>query len=336
MATVSSRSSARSASAGQSRRGGDANSASDLRGSLDGAYASLSRVDFDQDQFHGALDALILNLRELKHAATEERWVSIVDECRRHPIAELLHEDPFTRRAFSKPRGYAGDAELLDYIYAREEMWPTPRTTSIGQRVFDYTTTSPAAAGVRSRRGFIANMIDRLAERIEHPHVLSIAAGHLREASLTSALKRRKLGRFTALDADELSLQEVRNCYGRFGVDTIATRIKDCLSAKLDLGSYDFVYSMGLFDYLGEAAGRRLVLNLFQMLRPGGQLLVTNFLPYVRDVGYMEAFMDWRLIYRSRQEMISLTMEIPQSDIGNIVIFAEENQNIIFLKITRK
>ena len=32
-------------------------------------------------------------------------------------IKRLAHQDPFTRRAFEKPRGYAGDAELLEYIH---------------------------------------------------------------------------------------------------------------------------------------------------------------------------------------------------------------------------
>ena len=35
-----------------------------------------------------------------------------------HPLGELLHRDPFTRRGFDKPRGYAGDAVLIDYLYA--------------------------------------------------------------------------------------------------------------------------------------------------------------------------------------------------------------------------
>jgi len=36
-----------------------------------------------------------------------------VKTCVEHPIRELIHEDPFTRRAFEKPRGYDGDTELL-------------------------------------------------------------------------------------------------------------------------------------------------------------------------------------------------------------------------------
>jgi hypothetical protein len=289
----------------------------------------------DRQAFHDTLDQLVLSLRRLRNSMATEQWEQTISKCRNHAVAGLLHEDPFTHRAFSKPRGYAGDAELLDYIYAEEEGWPVPEASQLGRRVFDYTTRTPAPAGVRARRGFVADMIDRLADKTRQPHVLSVAAGHLREAALAAAVKRRKLGRFSALDADPISLEEIQRCYGCLGVETVHASIRQCIRGKLDLGQYDFIYSIGLFDYLSEATGRRLVSNLFEMVRPRGCLLVANFLPNVRDVGYMEAFMDWHLIYRTRQEMIGMTMEIPQSEIKGITIFAEENQNIIFLKVKR-
>ena len=73
----------------------------------------------------------------------------------------------------------------------------------------------------------------------------------------------------------------------------------------------------------------------FEMLRPGGQLIVANFLPGVRDVGYMEIFMDWRLVYRTRQDMVDLTAEIEEPDLREVRLFAEENHNIVFLELTR-
>jgi len=70
--------------------------------------------------------------------------------------------------------------------------------------------------------------------------------------------------------------------------------------------------------------------------RPRGRLLVANFLPGVFDLGYMESYMAWPLIYRDRQEMLQLSLEIPQAEIRDIRLFAEDNQNIIFLEVTRR
>jgi len=306
-----------------------------LDGLLDQVHTRLSDGQVGDCEIREELEVLFLGLRGLKLNASEDDWCDCVRSCRSHPLRSIIHEDPFTYRAFSKPRGYAGDAKLLDFIYGREEQWRPPETTRIGACVFDFTTMAPASEGVRARRGFIADLIDRLAEESHKPHILSIAAGHLREASLCAAVKRRKIGRFVALDGDDLSLQEVQRCYSYFGVETAEAKVRSLLTNRVSLGDFDLVYSTGLFDYLQQSTGRRLVSNMFQMLRPGGRLVVANFLPGVRDIGYMEAYMDWTLVYRTRRDMIDLTMEIPQSDICNATLFSEENQNIIFLEVIK-
>ena len=66
------------------------------------------------------------------------------------------------------------------------------------------------------------------------------------------------------------------------------------------------------------------------------ELLVANFLPGIRDIGYMETFMGWNLIYRNRYEMMGLTSEIPQDEIQDIRVFTEDNESIIFLQVTKK
>jgi extracellular factor (EF) 3-hydroxypalmitic acid methyl ester biosynthesis protein len=302
---------------------------------LDHIAERLSGSDGDQDAVSGAIEDLILGMREQKTNSGAAEWEQVVRTCRQHPLLQLVHEDPFTRRAYSKPRGYAGDAELIDYIYGREEHWPVPETTPLGRNIFNCTTLEPAPEGVRARRGFVADVLDRLAAENRGLQVLSVAAGHLREADLSSAVRRRKVGRFVALDNDHESLREVERSYARLDVETIHAGIRTLLTRHLNVGLFDFVYSTGLFDYLQQAIARRLVTNLFELLNPGGRLLVANFLPGIRDVGYMEAFMDWKLIYRTRMEMIDLTTEIPESDIRHIRLSAEENRNIVFLEIRR-
>jgi hypothetical protein len=282
-----------------------------------------------------ALDQLFGALRERKLHAEPADWLDFVALCRRHPLMSLLHQDPFTSRAFHKPRGYAGDAVMMDYIYGREEQWPPPEADPIGRQVFNFTTAAPASEGVRARRAYIATRIDRLAEERRHPHILSIACGHLREASFSSAVRRRKTGRFIALDADAQSASEVNRCYSMYGVETVTASFRGLLRNSAGVGEFDLVYSTGLFDYLNQRTARRLVSGMFQMLRPGGKLLVANFLPGIRDIGYMETFMDWTLVYRSRRDMVDLTMDIPEDDVKEVHVVSEECRNIVFLHLTR-
>jgi extracellular factor (EF) 3-hydroxypalmitic acid methyl ester biosynthesis protein len=302
---------------------------------LTDVYGKLSRSQEEETPIRDVMEDLFLSLSEHRQQCSRDDWNALVDKCRRHPVCKLLHEDPFTWRAFSKPRGYAGDAVLMDYIYGREDMCEQPTATPLGTQLFEFTTGAPASEGVRARRGFVADLLDNLVADQLKMRVLSVAGGHLREAGLSSAVRRRRFERFVALDADKTSLEEVKRCYGKFGVETVLARVGRLIDTRLGLGQFDLIYSLGLFDYLPQRLGQRIVSRLFDMLRPGGKVLVANFLPSVRDIGYMEAFMDWHLIYRTRQEMIDLIDELPQAKIKNVQLFAEENQNIIFVMVTR-
>ena len=46
--------------------------------------------------------------------ADETSWRAAIEWIRSHPVLALAHEDPFVHRCWRKPRGYAGDAELLE------------------------------------------------------------------------------------------------------------------------------------------------------------------------------------------------------------------------------
>src|SRR5579871_3002671 len=151
-----------------------------------------------------ALEELFVALQQRVLNTPPDEWRDFVAACRRHPLMALLHQDPFTYRAFSKPRGYAGDAVMMDFIYGREDRLPPPPAEELGQRIFDYTTRAPASEGVRARRAFVATQIDRATEERRRPHIMAIASGHLREAGLSVAVRRSRVGRFLALDADAL------------------------------------------------------------------------------------------------------------------------------------
>lgn len=303
---------------------------------LDDTYHLLLDSNGNRDQVGQALDGLFGGLYRDKLSSTDESWQAAIEQCRLHPLLRTIHEDPFTGRAFAKPRGYAGDAELLDLIYGPEERWPEPKATALGLDIYRYTSAAPAAEGVRARRGFVANLIDRTTAEKPGQHILAIAAGHLREAQLTASVRRGKIGRLVALDADPVSLKEVDRAYGTYGVESVAAPFSMLITNRVQVGQFDLIYSTGLFDYLNKSTGRRLVSTLFRMLNPGGKLVVANFMPGIRDVGYMEAFMDWKLIYRNRQDMVDLTMEVSESEIRDVTLFAEDSRNIIFVEVTKQ
>ena len=251
--------------------------------------SNMRATTTESNELQASVHRIFIECKKLRDHLEPNAWVKCVKQIRESDLLALVHQDPFTSRAFNKPRGYAGDAVMMDYIYGLEENWQPPKSSFLGQGVFQYTTSAAASAGVRARREHIAEKLDEVARYNDSPEVMAVASGHLREASMSSAVRRRKFGRFVALDADAESLLEVERSFGRFGVQCELADIRKMLTGRMDFGKFDLIYSTGLYDYIKEKTAQKLSYHLFSMLKPGGKLVLANFLPTIEDIGYMEA-----------------------------------------------
>jgi extracellular factor (EF) 3-hydroxypalmitic acid methyl ester biosynthesis protein len=296
---------------------------------FDNVYAQIA-----DHQISSGMKQLFSGLRQLRRGARAEEWREFsLDAWQSHPLKAVAHEEPITRRAFEKPRGYAGDAELIDLIYGLREM---PRMSSVGAALYAYLFQAPATSAVRARRDHLAARLDEVATKVKNPRVLSVACGHLREAQRSAAAADRAFGEFIALDQDPASIALVEREQSAFGVKPVNDSVRSILKGKLVFEGLDFVYSTGLYDYLPQPVATDLTTRLFEMLKPGGELLVANFLPDVPDVGYMETFMGWPLIYRSREELADVATRIPAEQIAAIRTYCDSYQNVVYLEIEKQ
>ncbi|MEM7201380.1 MAG: class I SAM-dependent methyltransferase [Planctomycetota bacterium] len=301
----------------------------------EGAVALLDRTqrDLEGGASHRAMRRLFAGLQDVRRQLSPVEWRRFATETAiHHPVRALLHRDPMTRRSFDKPRGYSGDAVLLDYIYRVLGAEPT---CSIGRSVYDYAVARTAACGVRHRRDLLARALDDAAdEKDGGAHVLSVACGHLREAELSAAARRGGLDRLLALDADGESLAAVAAAHGP-RTECLRLSVRRLLTGRHDLGRFDLVYSAGLFDYLALAVARRLTRRMFDLLRPGGRLLLSNFVPGVSDAGYMESFMGWDLILRTPPQLAEVAAELPRDAIHDLRLSTDPFGAIAYLDVRR-
>ncbi|MFQ5630907.1 MAG: hypothetical protein ACE5I1_19220, partial [bacterium] len=274
-------------------------------------------------------------LRELRLKQGENKWDQIVQtELLSHPVKEVVHLDPITQRSFLKPRGYPGDAVLLDMIYDHPSVC-LDKFSETGKKICEFTSGDHAASAVRYRRQYIGRYIDYLAEKIDKPKILSVACGHLREAEISDAVQKGAVGKFIALDQDEKSLAVVHSDYGHHGVTARLGSVRGIVKKEFQATGFDFIYSAGLYDYLNQKVAKTLTRRLFDMLARGGRLLFTNFLPAIQAVGYMESYMDWQLIFRDEIEMMDIARAIPRNQVERIEMFVEKQENIVFLQIQK-
>ena len=289
----------------------------------------------DAGRFAPAMDAMIDGLLQLRAAYPIEQWRQFSQyDCLHHPVKEICHSDPMTRRAFLKPRGYPGDAGILDLIY---HAVPLPADiTRLGARVYSHTTSHPACASVRARRDLLARLVDEAATRVERPRILSVACGHLREAQRSAAVRDGALGAFYALDQDPLSVALLREEHAALGVTPVLGSVRDVLTGRLRFEGLTLAYAAGLYDYLPTPVAARLTARMFDMLAPGGRLIVANFCPGLRDVGFMESFMAWRLIYRDEAGMREIAAAVPGEEVARQRVFRDPGGDVVYLEIERR
>jgi extracellular factor (EF) 3-hydroxypalmitic acid methyl ester biosynthesis protein len=299
---------------------------------LDEVYAALTSADDVAD----AIWLLCCGLRSIRDHASKSEWRAVAGSCRKHPLLGLLHQDPYAARAFQKPRGYPGDAGIIDYLY-RTSPSPEERQslTPIGKRILRATTSTPSGFAVRERKRVAAREIDMIATRKTKPTIMAMAAGHAREIARSSAIASGKVGRFLALDQDQQSLELIRSQYGHLGAEPLPISVNDLLRDRPSFGPVHLAYALGLYDYLPDLVAQRLTSALFDMLAPGGTLLIANFVPDIFEAGYMEAFGDWYLIYRTPQQLEQLSSELPGDVVSGRELWIDDFSSVAYLRITR-
>ena len=260
----------------------------------------------------------------------------------RKQLRDFILSSELLSRTNSKPRGYAGDSEVMRLIYANEFRGPT----IFAQFMHKYPMELAAAQAVRNRRKLVGELVR---ERMARPaaevplRVLSVACGPAEELNeiLRSPQDVARVS-FTLLDQDPEALDEARAVVERLdralGVKVQATTLCTSVRTMQQGGSpiedqpFDLVYSMGLFDYLTDTTATAVLSWLYGRLGKGGELVVGNFHARNASRAFMEYWADWTLWYRTEGELLRLADALPGAQSR---ISFEESGCQIFLHITK-
>ena len=244
-----------------------------------------------------------------------------------------------------KPRGYAGDSEMMRMIYLNSYLG----MSTFSKLMHKHAVEHPAAQSVRNRIGLIAKTLQKYCNSFgflprEKIKVLSIGCGPALELQqvLTSSQDCEKY-HFTLLDQDPLALSEatdlvneIEKKYNRkVSTDYLECSVRTMIFAsklRKKIGQFHFIYSMGLFDYLAEPVAKAVVKNLYRLLVPGGEMVIGNFHVMNPSKYYMEYWCDWVLYQRTEKEFIALMKDNPSSDVS---ILFENTGSQMFLNIKK-
>jgi extracellular factor (EF) 3-hydroxypalmitic acid methyl ester biosynthesis protein len=275
-------------------------------------------IDTEGRKFMGFLDTQLAALKGLTADFTRE-------EHERHgfyfrkQLWPVILCSPFMTRTNLKPRGYAGDSEMMTMIYSNG-YWGD---STFAKLMHKHPVEQPAAQAVRNRRALIAKMLPRFKEVCplkpkERLRALSVACGPACEIQdVVVSEGHSEVYHFTLLDQDRHALLEAAKSVDRIEkrlgskvtVDYLNESVRTMLTTpklKNKWGQFHFIYSMGLFDYLTPPVAKAVLGKLYQILKPGGEMVIGNFHVANSNRIYMEYWLDWVLYYRTEQEFVDL------------------------------
>lgn len=245
-------------------------------------------------------------------------------------VTPLLIRAPFVRRAYEKPLGYPGDFQMMQFCYSNEY----EGDSAFGRALHKfYADDYPLSQGVRARKDLIVElMITEHARVLEADkeaanfRVVSLGCGPAREVSDFIARQRDWPGQvvWTLIDQEEAALsvayqaskREIGRHRSNAHLNLLNLSFVQLLSEGLPLqpaGTQDFIFSVGLFDYLRESRAKSLLRGLFDLLAPGGLMAIGNAKAPNSFFWAAEFVANWTLLYRTESEMNELAALLPES-----------------------
>lgn len=222
----------------------------------------------------------------------------------------------YIKWSLEKPYGYAGDFKIIDDIYQNQ-----PHTAGFTRLWDNWFLQLAAPKAVRERKEDFKKIIYDFVKKHKNRdiRIMSLGSGSAREIKDLLETNSDKLFSkviFDCYDSDVSAIEYAKrilcnpNNVNFWQKNAIRLALKKDIKGEIPY-SYDLIYSAGLFDYLDERVGIRLVGNLKQILRKDGILLISNFGNKYDNpsVSWMEWVVDWYLIYRTEQEFKKIFLD---------------------------
>lgn len=286
------------------------------------AVDSLSVTDENEqarfERVKAALDDCLARLHPLGLVGVDNRLPSseLWNVC-----GSLLTRGWLQNQARTKPRGYAGDYEMLARIY-ENRLCDDP----LGKMFDRYFQEEAAPRAVRNRMAMMTEWIVEAARnRAVHVAVVGSAFGlEVRDALAQLEQRQRDRIRVTLLDLDWAAIEHARQkLSGLIAAERLndvranlfRLPVREPLAAHLN--DTDLLLCPGLFDYFDDATATAMLQTFWQRLAPGGRLAVFQFAPHNPTRAYMEWLGNWYLIYRTERELRKLAIDagLPESHI---------------------
>ena len=237
-------------------------------------------------------------------------------------------------RFYSKPRGYAGDYMTIEQIYQNK---PTG-SGRIGAVLDKCFLESGPAKAVRNRRKLLIKEIMKVVNENSNnstTKIVSLASGPAKEIfDVYSLLDSPSKLSATLVDIDFQALAFVNNIMEIMNLQRHINLVNGNLvylavgRQKLDVKNPDLVYSIGLIDYFNDKFVISLLNYIYDLLKPGGKVILGNFHSCNKGKPVMDHVLDWKLIHRTEEDMRRLISKSAFKQPSTNIQFEETGINL--------
>jgi len=294
--------------------------------------SSLNPSNSVQTSLNKATNDIVEKGNRLELAINNKRLIKEIKILFRKLILPWLGQSVIMNYALSKPKGYAGDYRILEYVYDDKV-----ESKGMGLYYDQGFLMSDLVASVRNRKDMMREILIKEGLKSES-HILNIACGPCREIREIAAPNPKHKLYFTCLDFDGETLTYAKKLMSNRNNPNIATDfVKEDVFNMLKTGKSNLlldrniIYSIGLIDYLPDRILIKFISMCFDALKNGGKLILTH-----KDRGAYNPIRedwltDWTFIPRDRDNIYKLIKDIvgPSStitetrDSTNIILFYE-------------
>ncbi len=279
---------------------------------------------------------VVASMHELCFAILEaeknSRTRAVIEEII-EPAREIHGRSVFIKRLQEWPRKYPGDFETIEYLCDLENK---SLYGTVEYYIEEYALNSAIAQQQRNKLHHQSEIIlDTLLSSGEEKRILSVGCGGCRD--ILSIEKYIKNIRSEIIindrdsDALDLSKERLKNLKG---LRVVPGNIIQALRTAEKLGPFDLIVTGGLFDHMSDKHVSFFLKHaLKKHLKHDGTLFFANAVEGNPFRVWMEYLADWRLNYRSEDDIVSLfnaagcpdrSMRINKDETG-LAFFVEVN-----------
>jgi len=251
---------------------------------------------------------------------------------------------PYFHRAYTKPLGYAGDYEIVNFMLRSTLSGDTTYAKLMNKMILNAPT-------VKAHQNRIDILVEILAAESRQKNnsnstmkVLNIGCGPAVEIQrLVATDSFSKNVSFHLLDFDPNAISYTKSrleeATGKNNnlpkIKYINMSVHDLLMEAAGLktiisDNYDIIYCAGLFDYLSKKVCKRLLAMFYDRVSANGLVLATNVCTGNPTKYFMEYLMEWHLKYRTEKDMYDIS---PNKE--STVTFSDTTGVNVFMKIRK-